>query len=378
MDLTAAREAGWQLPVERLDVWPEGREAWRTLWQLPEGLGLLVSGAGKGECAVALACGEESGADKVQAALSRIVPAGSQALDRQVAALGDKLQSGQITGDAATRYESLLKEAKSVLAAARWEVVEQVVWIHLRWQSELAAVAGKTIDSFDAMRTGWLDAAAFADQSNHRRVIAALGGYLKATGQYPPGVAESGSLLPPDTRLSWIATMLPYFEHRDWHGALQWGYSWNSAQNRGVTRRPLDALVNPALSARVTDTGYPVTHYVGVAGVGEDAARLPPSDPRAGLFGYARSAHREEIADGASNTLALLGVSARLGPWAAGGDATVRALVKRPYVNGPDGFGSGQPQGMFASMADGSVRFLSKDVDPAVLEQLATIRGRRK
>ena len=44
-------------------------------------------------------------------------------------------------------------------------------------------------------------------------------------------------------------------------------------------------------------------------------------------------------------------------------------------MNGPDGFGSGQPDGMLAGMADGSVRFISKNVDSRVLEQLATING---
>ena len=68
---------------------------------------------------------------------------------------------------------------------------------------------------------------------------------------------------------------------------------------------------------------------------------------------------------GASNTIAILGVTDRCGPWASGGNATVRPLTTPPYVNGPDGFGSGQPDGMLAGMADGSVRFISKDVDPA-------------
>ncbi len=70
-----------------------------------------------------------------------------------------------------------------------------------------------------------------------------------------------------------------------------------------------------------------------------------------------------------------MGVSGQLGPWAAGGQATVRALTAKPYVNGPDGFGSGQPDGMFVGMADGSVRFISKDIDPSLLERLATIHG---
>ena len=88
-----------------------------------------------------------------------------------------------------------------------------------------------------------------------------------------------------------------------------------------------------------------------------------------------RGSRPEDITRGASNTIAVLGVTERCGAWAAGGDGSVRALTQRPYVNGPDGFGSGQPDGMLAGMADGAVRFISKDVDPRVLEQLATIHG---
>jgi hypothetical protein len=159
---------------------------------------------------------------------------------------------------------------------------------------------------------------------------------------------------------------------------LNFGYSWNSAQNRPVTQRRLDAVINPALGPATTEAGFPVTHYAGVAGVGANAAELKPDDPRCGLFGYSRTSRPEDLPRGASHTLATLGVSGQLGSWAAGGPATVRALTKRPYVNGPDGFGSGQPDGMLAGMADGSVRFLSKDIDPEVLEQLAALRGGEK
>jgi len=53
----------------------------------------------------------------------------------------------------------------------------------------------------------------------------------------------------------------------------------------------------------------------------------------------------------------------------------VRGLTQRPYINGPDGFGSGQPHGMLAGMADGSTRFIAKDIDPRVLEQMVTTHG---
>ena len=50
-------------------------------------------------------------------------------------------------------------------------------------------------------------------------------------------------------------------------------------------------------------------------------------------------------------------------------------MIQPPYVNGPDGFGSGQADGMVAGMADGSVRFLSKNIDPHVMEQLAEVHS---
>ncbi|HLA85938.1 MAG TPA: DUF1559 domain-containing protein, partial [Thermoguttaceae bacterium] len=85
-----------------------------------------------------------------------------------------------------------------------------------------------------------------------------------------------------------------------------------------------------------------------------------------------------QLRDGASNTIAILGACGDAGPWAAGGRATARALTQRPYVNGPDGFGTGQPDGMYVGMADGSVRFLAKDVDPRIVEELVTINGGEK
>ena len=62
-----------------------------------------------------------------------------------------------------------------------------------------------------------------------------------------------------------------------------------------------------------------MTHYVGVAGVGEDAARLPAGDARAGMFGYGRQTRQQDLLRGEANTIAVLGVKgvAALGPKAA-------------------------------------------------------------
>ncbi len=374
LDLAAARQAGWPLPTQWLDVWPAGRESWRTVCEVPQGLGILLRASPQPTTAVALVCDGETAADKVRGALDQFVPAARASVDALTSALAKKVQAGRLRADVADRYETFLKHGKAALQAARWEVAEAAVWVRLDWQDRLPAMTAAALDSPAALRADWLEAGLAVDEANYRRVLAGLGAHAKAEGKFPPG-AGGGALLPASTRLSWIALSLPYLDHRDWRKELDPAYSWNSPQNRSVAQRPLDAVINPLLAERTTDAGFPVTHYVGVAGVGADAGDLPADDPRAGVFGFARAARPDDIPDGASNTLAVLGVTRDLGPWAAGGPATVRALTRRPYVNGPDGFGSGQPDGMLAGMADGSVRFLSKDADPQVLEQLATVRG---
>ncbi len=374
VDLATARKAGWRLPGSLLDVWPIGKDAWRTLCEIPIGLGCTWNWTDGSRTELALLCDGPTPAEQVQSAIETLLTEADVSLTARIEALPEKLQAGALTVTAAAQYEILLKEILAGSRAARWETVDETVWVRIDWSDGPAMLAAALAESRPAIHADWLAAARTADEANHRRLVTGLGGYQKAEGHYP-AAAAGGALLPTETRLSWIAQMLPYYGHADWHRQLQFGYDWNGSQNNPVARRPLVEVVNPALGPSATEAGFPTTHYVGVTGIGADAGRLEADDPRAGVFGFGRKTELAHIADGASNTIAVLGVTKRLGAWAAGGEPTARGLTQRPYVNGPDGFGSGQPDGMVAGMADGSVRFLSKDIDPEVLEQLATIHG---
>jgi prepilin-type processing-associated H-X9-DG protein len=108
------------------------------------------------------------------------------------------------------------------------------------------------------------------------------------------------------------------------------------------------------------------------------AASLPRSDPRAGIFGYDQTARSDEITDGAGNTILLISAGKIIGPWASGGGATIRA-ARAPYFDSITGFGTaGDPGGAMVAMADGSVKRISKDIDPAVFRALCTIHGGEK
>jgi prepilin-type processing-associated H-X9-DG protein len=124
--------------------------------------------------------------------------------------------------------------------------------------------------------------------------------------------------------------------------------------------------------------GWPgVTHYVGVAGVGEDAAALPAYAPQAGIFGCDRSTRLADIHDGTSNTLLLMETAWENGPWTAGGEPTMRGLEpkRQPYLGRGRPFGGTHPGVGGVAFADGSVRFLRESIRPEVLEALATKAG---
>jgi DNA-directed RNA polymerase subunit RPC12/RpoP len=176
--------------------------------------------------------------------------------------------------------------------------------------------------------------------------------------------------LPPESRLSWMAMLADRLDD-DAAPAPLWNRPWNDPQNGAFVRRRLTTFQNPAIDQLSGADGYPAAHFVGVAGVGADAATLADRDPRAGIFGNDRRTRLEDIRDGASNTLLVMGVREHLGSWAAGGAPTVRGLAREPYVNGPDGFGTGSPDSMAVLMADGRVLTVNRQIDPRILRRMA-------
>ena len=183
---------------------------------------------------------------------------------------------------------------------------------------------------------------------------------------------------------SWMTELLPYLGHQKTYDKFQFSKSWLDDDNLQLSGEIIREFQNPS-DRRERWKGYPfenmaLTHFVGMAGI-EDrrnvvAAKLPRSDSRAGIFGYDDVAKRDEITDGESNTIMLIGSGKLASPWVAGGGATVRG-AREPYFDELTGFGSqgGARQGAISVMADGSVRFVSSDIDPAAFRALSTIHG---
>jgi uncharacterized protein (TIGR03067 family) len=258
--------------------------------------------------------------------------------------------------------------------------------------------------TLDLMQTVRAFAGLAGTRSRVHDLAAATQKYLSAKGHFPPGALrraanpERGIDWRPDQRLAWTAELLPFLddEYKEW--TLRPELSWNEGKNLSVARRLIPQLVitqKGTAAHLIRYPGVPVpltpTRWVGVAGIGYDAAEYKANDPavakKLGVFGYNRTTSEKDISDGKANTILLLMVpNEPQAPWLAGGGSTVRGVseesdavqpfVCTTYVGKPDRKTKFDGKaGTLAIMCDGKVRFIPADIDPNVFRALCTIAG---
>jgi hypothetical protein len=218
-----------------------------------------------------------------------------------------------------------------------------------------------------------------------------LGPSNRETGPQLPAGTVFNTDLPPERRLSWVVEVLPFLEEDTLARRLDRKAPWDAAGNLPVTQAPLRFMWCPDWNREAGATPDYLTTYIGIAGLGPDAATLPAGDRNAGVFGYERRTALVDIKDGTANTLLILESAQNNGPWAQGGSATVRGLdpSTRPYLGNGRPFGGthfsentlfshGKSFGCQAALADGSVRSFHEAVGAETLEAAATIAGGEK
>ncbi|QGJ69257.1 Hypothetical protein PBC10988_9270 [Planctomycetales bacterium 10988] len=193
-------------------------------------------------------------------------------------------------------------------------------------------------------------------------------GYTQATALQPQ--------FEPEDRLSWIADSLPFIERNDLHQQIDFNLKWNDPKQSKATKHVMKVLYDISFQSV-----KPVTTYVGVSGLGKDAAYLKPSDPNAGIFLYNHKTSLDSVAeqDGLAHTLLILPTNSDIGPWAAGGRPTVRGLDidRHPFLGFGGQFGGFHKRDdyLIIGFADQHINRISTDIDPKVFRAMFTKNG---
>jgi prepilin-type N-terminal cleavage/methylation domain-containing protein/prepilin-type processing-associated H-X9-DG protein len=217
------------------------------------------------------------------------------------------------------------------------------------------------------------EAARLTQSKNNLKMIGlAMHNYHDTFNELPQGTVPNEDLKP-EERLSWAYSILPFLEQVVLYNELDGKLGWEAEENTFGLQTAVSVYQNPSQpGARPNPSSG---DYVGMAGVGENAAELEANDPKAGIFGYDRKVRFRDITDGTTNTIMVTDSSKPNASYLAGGKATIRGFSKSPYLNGPDGIGSPHNGIVQVLFADGSVRAISVNTDETVLEALATKAG---
>jgi len=188
---------------------------------------------------------------------------------------------------------------------------------------------------------------------------------------YPRGTLPAEQLAP-EQRLSWLVAILPLVDATPNRGsrwapiaqAIDSHAGWDDPRNRQATHTPIPRFLCPAALAAAGGPRPADTSYIGLAGVGRLAPTYPRDNPLNGVFGYDRETRAGDVQAGFSYTLLAAETSQQIGPWAAGGPATVRGVDPKPaFCIGPGlQFGGLHEGGLNTLWLDGSVRFQTADL----------------
>jgi predicted Zn finger-like uncharacterized protein len=205
-----------------------------------------------------------------------------------------------------------------------------------------------------------------------------------AVNRRDPSAARFKRPWPPHQRIGWMAELLPYLGHERVYNQIDFKRSWSDDENLNVASTLIPQFLAPDAPHNTWYVKHPdvgpevaATNYVGIAGIGLDAAAYDSANPQRGIFGYDRPTRLSEIENPAKTILLIQVPPTKQGPWLAGGGTTVRGVPETKSIEAflpPKGR---EKRGTHLIMADGSVRYVSENISDEVLKTLAVIKGKK-
>jgi Protein of unknown function (DUF1559)/BlaR1 peptidase M56 len=219
--------------------------------------------------------------------------------------------------------------------------------------------------------------------NNLKQIALAFFNYNSTNGRFPAPVLYGGAT--GKVPYSWRVAILPYLEQQELYNQYNFDEPWDGPSNRKLVDKMPTVYSHPGAdggpSSHINASYFVFTGKgtalspspdAGAAGGGGMSASLkssaPGSKPAPGAGSGLSHPTFMDITDGTSNT--ILAVEAKRDvPWTKPEDI--------PFdPNGPvPELGNVSPNGFDAAFADGSVRFISKRVNPNVLKALLTRSG---
>lgn len=164
LELRVAEKAGWPMPNEWFDIWPQGRDAWHEIWSLPSAVSFCFDRDDLALAELGFLCEGETVADKVRVALEQWIPLAKSALASRIEGLPASIKAGEIPGDSADEYRLALEGAAAALASSHLEAVGRCVWVRADFGDNSSAWTAAAVDSGEAMRADWHRAAGSCDE----------------------------------------------------------------------------------------------------------------------------------------------------------------------------------------------------------------------
>jgi hypothetical protein len=191
-------------------------------------------------------------------------------------------------------------------------------------------------------------------KNNLKQIGIALHNYHDMYGFFPPAYIADSQGKPMH---SWRVLILPQLGEDALYRDYDFSQPWDNPKNHALLNRIPAVYQCPSHDHRHHPTA---TAYAGVFG---EACAFQGEKPR----------HIKDFRDGLDQTL-IVGeaVGAKI-PWTKPEDIDVS---RHGRLNDPQGFSSDHAGGFQGLIGDGSVRLISKSVDPQALQGLYTIDGR--
>jgi hypothetical protein len=353
-----------------------------------------------------LACNTGTEAQQLQTDINDIVgPQVIQFCNRVLATKVDLILDDKLKADPKNQFKSA--SAKNAAKANFFKIStnDKTVDCNL----DLLLAGGGLINMRSAVQLMALGLAGEADiaaAGDYRFQLAEAGKMLGQKGlppsvppeTFPPGVfvrppSPLRTAREPGHRISWMAGLLPYLGHGALYSGIHFDKSWNDGPNWLAARAVVPEFLDPSYPPYSHYAPYPgilvdcaATHYVGIAGVGADAAEASFGDPamagKLGVFGYDRATPLKIISEkgrGLSNTVLLIRVPydgpAGVTPWMAGGSSTVRSVPDKNSLEPFLSTDSKGERGTYVLTCDGSVRFIKKGMSDEVFKAICTVEG---